>query len=166
MIERSSLAEPTMTTTADKLMTSSPLSKHDADMARESSRKIADFVNGDESLQLTLSRDTGEQLKARLPAPALQALAYVLEEMAKGNPITLVPSYAGLSTHQAAAVMRVSRPYLIKLLQLGKIPYRLVGAHRRVRYEDLLACMDEERQARQAALRELIAEQERLGLYE
>jgi excisionase family DNA binding protein len=93
-------------------------------------------------------------------------LATILEEMAKGNPVTLIPRQAELSTIQAAALMRVSRPYLVKLLDEGKIPFRLVGAHRRVRCEDLLAYMEEERKSRKEVLKELIEEQERLGLNE
>ena len=135
-------------------------------IARASSEAIAGFTHGDECIDVTLARDSGERIQAKVPAQALRLLASILNEMAKGNPITLIPVHAELSTHQAAHIMRVSRPYLIKLLEEGKMPFRKVGAHRRVRYEDLLAYLEREKKARKEVLKELIAEQERLGLYE
>ncbi len=62
--------------------------------------------------------------------------------------------------------MRVSRPYLVKLLEAGQIPFRLVGAHRRVRYDDVVAYLENEKRRRKEVLTEMMAEQERLGLYE
>lgn len=155
-----------MTTLTDKPIDTVELSRQDAAMARESGRAIANFGDSHEYLHLTLARETGEQIAAKVPAQAIHYLAYVLEEMAKGNPVTLVHKDAELSTIQAAELMRVSRPHLVKLLEQGKIPFRLVGAHRRVRCEDLMTYMDEEQQRRKEALKELIAGQERLGLYE
>jgi excisionase family DNA binding protein len=158
--------EPTMITLTEKPIEAVELSSQETEMARHSGQAIANFVNGDEYLYLTLSRETGEQIQAKIPARAVHLLAYILEEMAKGNPITLISKHAELSTIQAAELMRVSRPYLVKLLEEGKIPFRLVGAHRRVRYDDLLEYIEQGKKARKEALKELIAEQERLGLYE
>jgi excisionase family DNA binding protein len=155
-----------MITLTEKPIESVALSSQETEMARQSGQAIANFANGDECLQLTISRATGEQIEAKVPARAVHLLAYILEEMAKGNPVTLVPKHAELSTIQAAELMRVSRPYFVKLLEEGKIPFRLVGAHRRVRYDDLLEYMEQEKKARKEVLKELIAEQERLGLYE
>ena len=155
-----------MITLTNKPVEAVALSDQETEMARASGQAIAEFVNGDECVQLTLSRESGEQIQAKVPARALHLLAYLLEEMAKGNPITLLPLHAELSTIQAAELLRVSRPYLVKLLEGGKIPFRLVGAHRRVRYADLLAYMEEEKKRRKEVLKELMDEQERLGLYE
>ena len=62
--------------------------------------------------------------------------------MSAGRGISLVPENAELTTVQAAEVLKVSRPYLIKLLSEGAIPYRKVGKHRRVRMEDVMAFKD------------------------
>jgi len=142
------------------------LSEQETQLARQSGHAIASFVNGDPFLHLTLTRGDGESVQAEVPTVALRLLAHVLEEMARGNPITLIPRHAELTTHQAADLLRVSRPYLIKLLDGGQIPHRKVGAHRRVRYDDLVAYQEREKAARHRALDEMTAEAQRLGLYE
>jgi len=158
--------KPTMITITEKPIEAVEPSSHETEMARQSGQAIANFVSGDECLYLTVSRETGEQIQAKVPARAVHILADILEEMAKGNPITLIPKHAELPTIQAAELMRVSRPYLVKLLEEEIIPFRLVGAYRRVRYDDLLEYIERGKKARKEALKELIAEQERLGLYD
>jgi len=142
------------------------LSEQETQLARQSGQTIAGFVNGEPFLHLTLTRSDGETAQAEVPTVALRLLAHVLEEMARGNPVTLIPRHAELTTHQAADILRVSRPYLIKLLDAGEIPHRKVGAHRRIRYEDLVAYEDREKERRHKILDEMTAEAQRLGLYE
>lgn len=140
------------------------LSDRDADLARQSGQAIARFAGEDDTLQVTFTNQAGERLEAALPAFAVQILARVLTEVARGTPVTLVPRQAELTTHQAAALLHVSRPFLIKLLDEGKIPHRRVGSHRRIRRDDLRTYLEREKAARRETLRELAAYDQEIGL--
>lgn len=74
-----------------------------------------------------------------LPRMALALLRDLLTEMAQGNAVTVVPTHAELTTQEAANLLNVSRPHLIKLLEEKRIPFSKTGAHRRIRYKDLMA---------------------------
>ncbi len=87
-----------------------------------------------------------------LPRQALVLLRELLSEMAQGNAVTIVPRHAELTTQEAAELLNVSRPHVVKLLEGGKIPFKRVGSHRRIRYEDLLAYKAEQDRASQQAL--------------
>lgn len=94
-----------------------------------------------------------------LPAVAVGLMFQILEAMGDQLPMTLIPHDAQLTTQQAADFLNVSRPYLIKLLEEGKIPHRKVGRHRRIRYADL----HEFEQNAAARQREAIDEMARLS---
>ena len=99
-----------------------------------------------------------------MPIEALEALREVLGQLAAGNAVQIVPLQPELSTQQAADILNVSRPYLIGLLDSGKIPHRKVGAHRRVKYADVMAYKKADDEQGRAALDVLTQEAERLGL--
>jgi excisionase family DNA binding protein len=73
-----------------------------------------------------------------VPKKALELLYYILSNMAEGKSVSLIPSDSEVSTQQAADMLNVSRPHIVKLLEEGKIPFRKVGSHRRVLLEDLM----------------------------
>ncbi|MEK6606986.1 MAG: excisionase family DNA-binding protein [Myxococcota bacterium] len=99
-----------------------------------------------------------------IPREAFDLFLEVLGQMANGNAVTIVPVHAELTTQQAADLMNVSRPFLVKLLEDEKIPSRKVGAHRRVRAEDVIAYKQADDVRRKAILDELTAEAEKHGL--
>ena len=96
--------------------------------------------------------------------PAFRLLNDILAEMAKGRGVTLLPVRPELTTQQAADLLNVSRPYLIGLLEQGKIPFRLVGQHRRVRLDDLMAYRQKDDEARRRIADELTADAQELGM--
>lgn len=76
--------------------------------------------------------------KVDIPPGAFQLLLNVLEEMSHGNALLVVPIHAELTTQQAADLLSVSRPYLIRLLEEGKIRFQYTGKHRRIGFKDLM----------------------------
>jgi excisionase family DNA binding protein len=139
----------------------------DAQVALASSHALAPLLVGSEQTyaHVHLSADGGQRAELDLPLPIVRLLMGALQEMAAGNAVTLLPIPTELTTQQAAELLRISRPSLIKMLDEGKLPYRKVGAHRRVRYEDALLYIKNERARRGKVMEELVAETERLGLY-
>lgn len=96
----------------------------------------------------------GEELP--IPASAFHALKLVVDAMAMGLTVTLVPHGKELTSNQAAEMLGVSRPYLIeKLLDTGEIPYHRTGRDRRIKIEDVLAFRERRAQQRRAAAKRL-----------
>lgn len=100
----------------------------------------------------------------KIPASAARLLIQILDEMSRGNAVKIVPIHAELTTQEAADLLNVSRPTLIQLLEEGKIPFRKVGTHRRVRMEQLVAYKRQLDADRRAALAELVAYDQEIGL--
>lgn len=115
-----------------------PPSAQDAEVARASGQLLSRYAHRKQALTLRV-HDAEQEKSIELPAGAVALLMSILEAMAAGRGITLVPEDAELTTFEAADVLNVSRPYLIKLLGRGEIPHRKVGRHRRIRAEDVMA---------------------------
>ena len=139
----------------------------EAQAARASSETLASLLHhkGASAAHIRVCTEDAGESEVALPLPVVHLLFQALQEMAKGNAVTLLPVEAELTTQQAAELLRVSRPSLIKMLDEKKLPYRKVGAHRRVRYEDVVFYLKAERARRAKVMEELVAETERLGLY-
>lgn len=93
-------------------------------------------------------------------------LVSIVENLRAGNGVSVVPLHAELTTVQAAEILNVSRPFLIKQIDAGEVACHLVGTHRRLRLVDVLAYRDRLETQADEALDAMTAEAEELGLYE
>jgi excisionase family DNA binding protein len=136
--------------------------EREAGLAAVSAERLASLIQPGQGLRLSAE---GATAPIELPHAALQLLLRLLSEMAQGNAITVIPFHAELTTQNAADVLGVSRPFIVKQIESGLLPHRMVGTHRRVLFKDLMEYKRMMDQDRHAALDELAAESQRLGLY-
>ena len=137
----------------------------EVDLARKSGLQLAEVLRQcqDQAVPVRIESN-GQAEPISIPAAALQMLADILAQMSRGNGVAVVPTQAELTTQQAADLLQVSRPFLIELLESGAIPFRRVGSHRRVLFEDLMAYKRSMHEKRVTALAELTALDQELGL--
>lgn len=140
-----------------------PPSAQDAAMARASGQILSPFAKRHEPLSLKV-REAGQEQPLELPTAAVMLLMEILEAMAAGRGVTLIPENAELTTVQAASVLNVSRPFLIKLLEDNALPHRKVGKHRRVRMEDVMDYKAKIDRDREEILDKLAREAQEQGL--
>ena len=104
------------------------------------------------------------------PVPAESCLNQLvgacLEFIAEGHPVAVMPMEHEIGTQEAAEMLKVSRPFMVKLLDSKALPSRKVGVQRRIKMQDILAYKEREKAARIKVLQELAAEGQRLNLGE
>ena len=151
-------------TTADLNRTILPDEKEIA-AAVESRRQLAAFLSTKlETQRIELVDEQQKRQVVELPAFALRLLDNILSELALGNAVKVVPIHAELTTQEAADLLNVSRPHLVKLLDEGVIPHTKTGRHRRVRFADLMAYKELRDRASREAMDELAAQAQELGM--
>ena len=107
-------------------------------------------------------QDKGDFLK--IPKKAALLLFDILDKMAQGKSFTLIPSDSEISTQQAADMLNVSRPHLVKLLEEGIIPFKKVGTHRRIELKDLIGYQEKSEENRDKKLDFLTKQAQELNL--
>jgi len=139
--------------------------EHESQLAEKSSRTLSYYVQDaeEQTIRVVPKGGKGEEV-VTIPAIAFRLLVNILTQMAQGNAVTLIPVHAELTTQEAADMLNISRPSLIQLLDEGKIEFRRVGTHRRVRFEGLMAYKRRADADRRAALAELVAYDQELGI--
>jgi excisionase family DNA binding protein len=128
-----------------------------------SGQRLASLARSGRPVTLRV-RDAGQEETIELPVGAVKLLMAILEDMASGRAVTIVPQNAELTTQQAADFLNVSRPFLVQLLEQRKLPFRLVGSHRRIRFEDVLGYKEKIDADRRKVLDQLAAEAQDLEM--
>lgn len=142
-----------------------PLPNKESAIANESSKVLARHIKKGEHLQLRIIAVEHDEVIV-LPASVVTLLLGILRMTANGLGIALTPLHSELTTRQAADILNVSRPFLVKLLESGEIPFHKVGRHRRIRREDVMTYKQQLRREREAILDKMVAEAQEMGLYD
>jgi len=151
-------------TRAQALETALPVEREVA-AAVESQRALAAFLSTQfETQRIQIFDAKNEAHQVELPTSALRLLVDVLSELAEGNAVKVVPIHAELTTQEAADMLNVSRPHLVKLLESGALAFHKTGKHRRIRFADLMAFKTEQDRASTQAMEALAKQAQELQL--
>jgi len=145
-------------------MTAIPMAT-EAQAALEGKRSLVAYLSNQfETQEIVITDEQNQTHQVQLPTSALRLLVEILSELANGNAVKVVPIHAELTTQEAADLLSVSRPHLVKLLEAGELPYTKTGRHRRVRFSDLMAYKAQREKASERAMDELVAQGQALGM--
>lgn len=134
-------------------------SPQDIEAALRSSKELASLLpKGDEGDIQFIVKKGKKEFILTIPLGAVRLLLGILTQMSEGNAVTLIPIHAELTSQEAADLLHVSRPFLVRLLENGDIPHHKVGTHRRIKLTDLMTYKKkmelESRKAREELTRE------------
>ena len=138
--------------------------KKEAELAEQSIKVLVSYVESTKHPMFELLSKGRQSKQIAIPASALRLLVDILKQMSKGNAVTLIPVHAELTTQEAADILNVSRPYLVELLEQGKIPHHKVGTRRRIFANDILHYKEKIDKARLKTLEELAEQAQELDM--
>lgn len=122
--------------------------------AKEAGRQLARLLPDDQHpLRLVTENNRHEIIS--IPPGAVRLFLDVLTQLGQGRGVTILPKKAELTTQEAADYLNVSRPYVVKLINSGALPARVVGTRRRIAFQDLIRFDEADRKRRRAALNEI-----------
>lgn len=143
-------------------------SKEDVELAKAAQRCIISALDHSRAVNIAIVEEGVERIEdspiLKLPPNALRLFADMLGALAQGNAVTVVPKGMYVSTQEAAMFLNVSRPYLVRMLDEGKLPYHKVGTHRRIKFDDVVAYKDQRTKASQDALQQLVDQAQELDM--
>lgn len=145
------------------------LDPEEVELAKTAQRCLISALDHSKAVNIAIVEDGIERLIdgapiLRLPPKILRMFANMLGAMSQGQPVTILPRSMEVTTQEAAMILNVSRPYLIKLLTEKRIPFHKLGKHRRIRLEDILKYKEERRETSLNALQALADQAQELGM--
>lgn len=126
----------------------------------ESASKFLSEEKGKHRVELAVD----DNIRVTIPESVLGFLTELLDNLGMGKAVSILPVESELSTQQAADILNVSRPHLVKMLEEGEIPYHTVGKHRRIYTRDLMEYKSKRDEERERLLDELASEAEDMDL--
>lgn len=145
----------------DKVSEPVTATETEAVIARKAAERLYALAETHKDITIQIE---GSKIAVPLPARAVELMFEILTAMANSQPVSVVPHQAELTTQQAADYLNVSRPFVIKLIDEGKLAARKVNRHRRINFVDLVAFEKTSRKQRMAALADLAEIDRELGL--
>jgi excisionase family DNA binding protein len=136
--------------------------EEEALIAQEAVQKLRPLAEAKTDVKLRIAEQA--DIVVPLPARVVRLIVDFLSAMSERTPVSFIPHSAEMTTKQAADFLNVSRPYLIKLIDKGEIPHRMVGKHRRVLMSDLMNYKKKTDAERKAAIARMVAESQQIGL--
>jgi excisionase family DNA binding protein len=133
-------------------------------MARTAQRCIMEALDRSKAATITVESDDGSPPAIKVPPQALRLIAAVLGALSERRDVVLLPAKREFTTVEAANYLNVSRPFVIKEIDAGRLKHRMVGTHRRVEFEDLQAYARDMRANQAAALQRLADDAQDMGL--
>jgi len=140
------------------------LTPEEAEMARTAQRCIMEALDHSKAASIRVQSDDGSGPTIELPPQALRLIANVLGALSERRRVVLMPAKHEFSTVEAANFLNVSRPFVIKEIEAGRLKHRMVGSHRRIEFEDLQAYAREMRADQAAALQKMADDARDMGL--
>lgn len=138
-------------------------SPEEALLARQVSRALEGH-HAEHALRVLVAGSGQDMAPLELPPVAIELLMEILRQTADGNAVSLTPVKPEITTQQAADLLNVSRPFVVGLIEKGTLPARMVGTHRRLLLSDVLAYKAETKAKSLAALQEMVALSQEMGL--
>jgi excisionase family DNA binding protein len=140
------------------------LSPEEVAHVRAAQRLVMVALDRSKAATIAVEADDGRAAPVVVPPKVLKVIGQVLGLMAQGRPVLMMPEKQELSTVEAAAVLNVSRPFVIKEIEAGRLKHRMVGSHRRVPFDALSEYQRKMQAEREAALDCMAANARELGL--
>ncbi|QQS46477.1 MAG: helix-turn-helix domain-containing protein [Acidobacteriota bacterium] len=132
--------------------------------AQESSEILKQYLKDHASASLRLGGAGDKEIV--LPDTILRLISEALSSAAAGKKLRLVEEDEEISPEKAAEFLQVSRPYLVRLLDGGEIPFHYVGTHRRITMSDLIEYKRKRKIKGKEALQKMVEVSEEMGLYD